>query len=203
MAARCLDARLETLRPLCCPHPPSPVGTLQAVQTVVMLSARHVLQKQPTVYCAGVWGLHCPRTNSRRWWRPEGFSAATPESSWRCGQELSPTGRPLKSTWRDSSPKQPSLPSVDDMKVVTELTAGQGTAMCVAGYVRTFQRVCCRRLVTLKLRHQVPLKHQHTFLLLHSSAVRKTVADSNWSDTEVSGSHSGTIFTVFMEAQII
>lgn len=30
-----------------------------------------------------------PKANSRRWWRPESSSAATPELSWPLGQELS------------------------------------------------------------------------------------------------------------------
>ena len=51
--------------------------------------------KQPTVYCPGVWGLHSPKANSRRWWRPEGSSAATPELSWPFEQELSPARRPI------------------------------------------------------------------------------------------------------------
>ena len=56
MAALCLNASLETLRPLCCCHTLCLIGDLccclykgspQAVQAVVMLSACHVLQNSP------------------------------------------------------------------------------------------------------------------------------------------------------------
>ena len=62
MAALCLDAIIETLRPLCCrrtlrlqgdlcrfPHNRSP----QAVQPVVKVSVKLCPPKQPTVYCPG------------------------------------------------------------------------------------------------------------------------------------------------------
>ena len=75
MAALCLDASLETLRPLCCHcafrlqgelchcfHKGSP----QALQAVVMPSARHVLQNIPQFIVQGVLGLHSPKVNSRR-----------------------------------------------------------------------------------------------------------------------------------------
>ena len=47
-------------------------------------------QKHSTVYCPGVWGLHFPKANSQRRWRPGGSSAATSDLSWPFGQELSP-----------------------------------------------------------------------------------------------------------------
>jgi hypothetical protein len=102
MAAQCLDASLETLRPLCyrrtlrlqgdlchCFHKGSP----QALHAVVTLSARHFLQKQPTVYCPRFWGLHYPKANSRRSWSPSRFRHshswvflafwAGPDSCWK------------------------------------------------------------------------------------------------------------------------
>jgi len=62
MAALCLDANLEMLRPLCCRRmlhlrggsPPClHKGSLQALQAVVMLTARHVLQNSPQFILQG------------------------------------------------------------------------------------------------------------------------------------------------------
>ena len=69
MATLCLDASLETLRPLCyrrtlrlqgnlwcCLHK----GYPQALQAVVMLSARHVLQNSPQFNVQG-FEVYTPR----------------------------------------------------------------------------------------------------------------------------------------------
>jgi len=74
MAALCLDISLETLQPLCycsthhlqgdvcrCFHK----GSLQTVQVVVTLSARHVLQNSPQFIVQGV-----------EVWTPEGQPSA-------------------------------------------------------------------------------------------------------------------------------
>ena len=77
MAAVCLDASLETLRPLCCHHTHTHththclqgdlcrclhVGSLQALQVVVILLASHVLQNSPqfTVQGIEVWTTRGP-----------------------------------------------------------------------------------------------------------------------------------------------
>jgi hypothetical protein len=107
------------------------------------------------------------------------------------------------------------------MKVVTEFMAGQGTAMYVARCVRTFQRVCCRRVVTLKVDSRflwnvsthfyyytaVPHRPKARIFSVASmasvfKAIRASLCrpkDKNWSDTEVSVSHSGTVIAVFWE----
>ena len=63
MAALCPDASLQTLRPLCCRGTHGlqwdlcrcfHEGPLQAVHVVVMLSARHILQKSPQFIVQGV-----------------------------------------------------------------------------------------------------------------------------------------------------
>ena len=62
MAALCLDASLEMLRPLCCRHTLRLQGDLcrwlhkrspQALQAVVTLSARHVLLNNPQFIVQG------------------------------------------------------------------------------------------------------------------------------------------------------
>ena len=62
MATLCLDANLETLQPLCCRRMLRlqgdlcrclPKGSPQALQAVVMLSARHVLQNSPQFIVPG------------------------------------------------------------------------------------------------------------------------------------------------------
>ena len=62
MAAVCLDASLETLRPLCCRRTLHLQGDLcrclqkgspQALQAVVTVLARHVLQKSPQFIVQG------------------------------------------------------------------------------------------------------------------------------------------------------
>jgi hypothetical protein len=72
MAALCLNASLQTLRPICyrgtrrlqghlcrCFHE----GSLQTVHVVVILSASHVLQNSPQFIVQGVWGLDSLRAN--------------------------------------------------------------------------------------------------------------------------------------------
>ena len=93
----CLDESLETLRPICYRGTHSLQGdlccyfyegSLQAVQVVVTLSATHVLQNNPSLWSRGLRsGL--PEG------QPSALIKATPESSWPCGQELSPAGRPI------------------------------------------------------------------------------------------------------------
>jgi hypothetical protein len=103
MDAICPDASLETLRPLCyrgmyrlqgdlcrCFHE----GSLQGVQVVVALLASHVLQNSPQFIVQGfeVWTLRRLILGADT---PGTSFAATPESSWPCGQELSSAGRPI------------------------------------------------------------------------------------------------------------
>ena len=107
MAALCLDASLETLRPLCyrgthrlqgdlcrCFHE----GSFQTVQVVATLLASHVLQNSPQFIVPGGWGLDSPRANPRHWYRPERSSAATPESSRLLGRNWDVLDDPFLTT---------------------------------------------------------------------------------------------------------
>ena len=104
MDAVCLDASLETLRPLCCRHTLRLQGDLcrclhkgspQALQAVVRLSAFHFLQNSPQFIVQGFEVCTPRKPTLGADGRPEGSSAATPEMSWPFGQELSPAGRPI------------------------------------------------------------------------------------------------------------
>jgi hypothetical protein len=152
MAALCLDASLETLRPLCCPHAPSPVGSMLLPSQGISSGSPGCCDAfgtpcppkhptQPIVYCSGGWGLHCPRTNSRCWWRPLRSHSWVVLALWAGAESCWKTHfRPLTSTWRDSSPKQPSLQP-------SRLVASSCGLLesCNRTYGRTrYSHVCCK-----------------------------------------------------------
>jgi hypothetical protein len=60
----------------------------------VALLASHVLQNSPQFIVQGV-EVWIPRGPIFGADKPGTFFAATPESSWPCGQELSSAGRPI------------------------------------------------------------------------------------------------------------
>ena len=79
----------DTPATLLLPHAPSPGGSLLLPLQGISSGSPGCCgtfgtpcpPKQPTVHRPGFWGLHAPKANSRHCWRPEGSSAATPESS--------------------------------------------------------------------------------------------------------------------------
>ena len=138
---------LDTPATLLSPHAPSPeISVLLSSQGISSDSpgcsdpfCTPCLPKQHTVYCPGFWGLHSPKTNSQRRWRPEDSSTTTPwvvldflagtESCWKSHSW------PLKrvilrcftipcsmSSRYTQTPVEPL--SYDKIKVVTELMAG-------------------------------------------------------------------------------
>jgi len=91
MATLCLDANLQTFRPLCCRRTLRLQGDLcrclhngspQALQAVVILLARHVHQNSPQVIVKG-FEVCVPRKPILG---PEGSFAATSEFSWPFGR---------------------------------------------------------------------------------------------------------------------
>jgi len=69
-------------------------GSLQAVQVVVMLSASHVLQNSPQFIVQGV-AVWTPRGPVLSADKGRNIPLQPLESSWACGQEMSPAGRPV------------------------------------------------------------------------------------------------------------